>query len=439
MFLSRRSLLKASGLAAAGLAAVRSNAFAQAETTASETGALADWAAVRDLFPLARDRIDMSAMLVTSHPKPVADAIARHRAALDERPVEYLEQNDGPMAEAARTAAGEYLGVHHTHIALTDSTTMGIGLVYAGFPLAEGEEVLTTAEDYVVTHESLRLAARRSGATVRTVELYDNAAEASAEGIVSKITDAVTPATKLVALTWVHSSTGMKIPVAQIAAALREVNGGRDEADRILLGLDAVHGFGIEDVSFADLGCDFLMSGCHKWLFGPRGTGVVAFSDEGLAKLAPVIPSFDDNAVLSRWISGDDEPGGRNNGLRLTPGGFKPFEHRWAMAEAFELHARIGRERVAARTHELATMLKERLSSIDGVTIATPMSPELSAGIVSFRVEGSSPGATVRGLRQRGIIASVAPYATPWARLTPSVRNSEEEVEKVGAALSEIA
>jgi len=433
---SRRELLRMSG--AAAFAATAATQRASAQPVASDAP-LGDWSAVRDLFPLARDRIHMSAMLLASHPSPVARAIERHRAGLDADPVGYLEANDESLTEAARAAAGRYLGIHPSHVALTDSTTMGVGLVYGGFPLKPGDEVLTTEEDYYVTHESLRLAATRAGATVRKLALYDDAADAGADEIVEKIAGAVTPATRLVALTWVHSSTGMKLPVAEIAAALREVNRDRDEADRVLLGVDGVHAFGIEDFSFERLGCDFLMAGCHKWLFGPRGTGIVAVSSSGLERLRPIIPSFTDGPSFDRWITGAREPAGSNNGRRLTPGGFKDFEHRWALAEAFQLHERIGREKVAARTHELAGMLKRELAALRGISIATPRAEELSAGIVAFDVEGHSDHGIVSRLRERGIVGSVAPYATSHVRLTPSIVNSETEIEEVAAALHEIA
>jgi isopenicillin-N epimerase len=433
--LSRRTLLKFSG--AAALAATTGAGEASAQS--APDGLVEDWQAVRDLFPLSRERIHMSAMLISSHPAPVAEAIERHRAGLDADPVRYLEANYGKLTEAARTAAGRYLGVHPSHVALTDSTTMGVGLVYGGFPLQEGDDVLTTTEDYYVTHESLRLAAARAGASIRKVALYEEAAKASADAIVGRIARAVKPATRLVAITWVHSSTGMKLPVARIAAALDEINADRDEADHVLLGVDGVHAFGIEDFSFERLGCDFLMAGCHKWLFGPRGTGIVAVSSRGLQRLRPIIPSFTDDSSFDRWITGADEPTGANNGRRLTPGGFKTFEHHWALAQAIELHERIGREKVATRTHDLASMLKEELGAISGISIATPRSEDLSAGIVSFDVEGQGDQGVVSRLRERGIIASVAPYATSHVRLTPSIRNSEAEIQEVAAALSEIA
>lgn len=68
-----------------------------------------------------------------------------------------------------------------------------------------------------------------------------------------------------------HSSTGLKMPVRRIADALAEINAGRSEADRVLLVVDGVHGFGVEDETVAQMGCDFFVAGTHKWIFGPRG------------------------------------------------------------------------------------------------------------------------------------------------------------------------
>nr|WP_245218797.1 aminotransferase class V-fold PLP-dependent enzyme [Rubellimicrobium aerolatum] len=353
---------------------------------------------------------------------------------MDRDPVEYLERNDERLTDESRAAAARRLGMHRDNIAIVESTTVGVGLVYGGLKVREGQELLTTEQDYYVTHESLRGLARRTGAVVRMISPFDRVAQASEAGIVARIAEAITPRTRLVALTWVQSNTGLKMPVAAVAAHLAEVNAGRDEADQVLLGLDAVHGFGIEPDHLAGLGCDFLMAGCHKWLFGPRGTGIIAFSERGLRAVEPVVPTFDDSGVFSAWYAGQEERPS-NNGRQMTPGGFKAFEHRWALAEAFRLHEEIGVARIAARTRELAGALKDGLAGVRGVTVVTPRSERLSAGIVAFRAEGVRSGAVVRRLRERGVIASVAPYPSQLVRLTPSIINSEAEIEAAVAAV----
>jgi selenocysteine lyase/cysteine desulfurase len=396
-----------------------------------------DWESVRAQFPLTSDLRHFAAFVLAAHPQPVAEAIERYREALDADTEAALNEL-GILEDAARGAAASYLDVQPEEIALTDSTTMGLGLLYNGLRLAEGDEVVTTEHDFYATHEALRLRSRRDGATVREVRLYEhsNPANASVDGIVTNLLGAVTPATRAVAVTWVHSSTGVKLPVAELAAALAEVNTGRDEADRALLCVDGVHGFGIEDVTAADLGCDFLVSGTHKWLFGPRGTGLVWGTREAWSRVVPIIPSFSTEGFAG-WIAGTD-PDENRPGYLNTPGGYHSFEHRWAVADAFEFHEAIGKAQVQERTWSQATRLKEGLADIDGVDVVTPASPELSAGIVCVDVAGREPLGLVQELHQQRIIASVTPYATRYLRLGPSIVTSPDEVDEAVAALAAI-
>jgi isopenicillin-N epimerase len=441
--LARREFLAATGAAlAAGTVGACTQETANGESQAPEADAPEasgqisrqasgdGWEAVRNQFVLSDGLIHMSAMLIASHPRPVREAIEEHRQALDSDPVTTVESNNEPLKQAARAAAGEYLGLDGSAIALTDSTTMGVGLVYNGLRLREGQEILSTEHDYYVTHESIRLASERTGATVRKIALFDDIASVSADGIVERIAGAIRPETRVLAVTWVHSSTGLKLPLAAIAEALAEANAEREEGDQVLFCVDAVHGFGVEDATLPDLGCDFMMAGCHKWLFGPRGTGIIAGTERGWRSVVPSIPSFIADRVFDAWITGG-EPPGPTNAAAMTPGGFKPFEHQWAMTQAFEFQQGIGKARVAERTHALAGQLKEGLAEMPHVILHTPRSADLSAGIVAFDVDGMSPSAVVGSLRQRGIIASVSPYANPHVRLTPSIRNSPDEIETV--------
>lgn len=407
-----------------------------AATPAAEDGDL--WQQVRAEFALSPDLIHMSAMLIAAHPRPVREAIEMYRAELDANPVDFLESNNQRLQNDVLEAAGRYLGINRSEVALTDSTTMGVGLIYNGLRLPPGAEILTTEQDYYVTHEATRLAAERTGATVVKVPLYDAIEEVTAEAVVERVLGGVTESTRVIALTWVHSSTGLKLPLRPIADALTEINDGRDEADRILFCVDGVHGFGCEDFVLSDLGCDLFAAGCHKWLFGPRGTGIVAGTPRGWRASLPTIPSFLEDEVFNAWLW-DRAPEGPTNGPRFTPGGFKPFEHVWALHAAFDFADRIGKAEIAERTHTLAGQLKEGLAAIAGVRLVTPMSSDLSAGIVSFDIDGLRPAETVGRLRERGIVASVSPYVDSHARLTPSIRNTPEEIETVLAEIGAIS
>jgi isopenicillin-N epimerase len=395
-----------------------------------------DWNWVRSQWALDWSWVNLSAMLFASNPRPVRAAIARHRDGLDANPVLYLEANNRPLQNTARRAAGLYFGAQADNIALVESTTSGIGLIYQGLLIGYGEEILTTTHDYYVTHESLRLAAARHGASVRKISLFDDPRAASVGLIVGRLMAAITDRTRVLALTWVHSSTGLKMPIAAIAQALRGVNAARDPRQKVLLCVDGVHGFGVEDETLDSLGCDVLVAGCHKWAFGPRGTGVVFFRPEALARFVPTIPSFLAPNAYGAWL-GNYDPGA-TTGARMTPGGFKAFEHVWALTEAFQFLGMVGKPAIAARTHALASRLKLGLSQMPHIALRTPPDPRLSAGIVSFDVPGLSADAVVRRLRAGRVIGSAAPYATRHVRLTPSFRNNEADVDFALQALADI-
>ncbi|MEV4372229.1 aminotransferase class V-fold PLP-dependent enzyme [Nonomuraea sp. NPDC049637] len=333
-----------------------------------------DWASVRAQFALRRDVAHFAAFTLAPAPAPVRAEIAKHR---------------------------------------------------------DGQDVLTTEHDFLATHEGLRLLAARTGARVRKVRLYDDPAKATADRMVSAIKAALGPRTRVVAITWVHSGTGVRLPVRQIAAMLADVNARRDEHDRVLLCVDGVHGFAAVADKVTDLGCDFLASGTHKWLFGPRGTGVLW--GRAWDALSPVIAGFGQKS-FEIWQLGT--PPGPTTAELATPGGFKAFEHRWAMPSAFAFQEAIGPDRVQQRVQELAGRLKAGLAGIKHVTLATPMDPALSAGLVCCSITGMEPLQAVDALRRSKVVAGTTPYNGTLLRFGTTIVNTPEQVDQAVKAVA---
>jgi selenocysteine lyase/cysteine desulfurase len=108
--------------------------------------------------------VNLATFLLAAHPPKVRDAIERHRRGLDANAALYLREHEEELEHAARAAAAEHLAAEADDVALTDSTTMGLALVYGGLRLEPGDEVVTTAHDFYATHEALRLRAERARA-----------------------------------------------------------------------------------------------------------------------------------------------------------------------------------------------------------------------------------------------------------------------------------
>jgi selenocysteine lyase/cysteine desulfurase len=387
----------------------------------------ADWSSVRAQFDLLDPKLAYFAgFYLVSHPKPVRAALDRYRAELDLNPVGYHHEHSGDLEDRVRTAAGQYLGVDGPNeVALTDSTTMGLSILYTGLKIGPDQEILTTTHDHpAATHGALTLRERRTGTKVRKVPMYADSSKASVDEMVGNIVRAITPATRVLALTWVHSCTGVKIPVRAIADAVAGINKGRDAKDRAILCIDGVHGLGIDDVSLPSLGCDFFAAGTHKWMFAPRGTGILWGKQEMWDEVVPMMPRF----------GYATKPG-----TAFTPGGFHSFEYRWAADEGFKMHMAIGKGRVQARLHELNRRVREGLSGMAHVDLHTPMSDELSAGITCFDVKGKKPPEVIGRLAEKNIVGSVSPYNPSCARLACSLWNTEEEIDRALRVVGEMA
>ena len=434
MALSRRNFLVQGSLAAGALAAVRP---VLAKPAAPPN--LHDWAAVREQFDLAPDYAHLGLFYLTSHPRPVRAAIEKYRQQLDRNPFLTVErtmfEGERPLPLQIGDRIGKYIGASGDDIALTHNTTTGLSLIYHGLPLRAGDEILTTNHDHFVHHEAIRLSTERNGATWRKVPLWSSWETITADGMADSIRKEIRPNTRVVGVTWVHSQSGVRLPIRRIADVVAEANRDRDAAHRVLLVVDGVHGTGVEQLNVAALGADAFAAGLHKWIFAPRGTGFVWAKPEVWASMRPLIPSFTSFDLFQSWGEGKP-PAGPAKAAWFSPGGFQSFEHHWAVPAALDFHDAIGPARITARIHALNQQMNEELRTLPNVKIVyTPLDPELNAGLVCFDMKTMDAAATVKRLLEKKIIASTTPYAVPFARLACGIMNTHAEVERTARAV----
>lgn len=390
------------------------------------------WPDIRSQFALAPGYIHLGLFYLASHPRPVRESIEHYRRMLDDNPVLTVEHSlffpeFGKVPGLVRKAIGNYIGATPDDIALAGSTTDGLALIYQGLPLEAGDELLTTSHDHFSHHESIRLAAERAGASWRKIPLFDSYATISEDQIVDRIREAVRPNTRAVGVTWVHSSSGLKLPLRKIAAALAPLNASRNPEERVVLVVDGVHGIGVEDPTEVTA-ADFFSAGLHKWILGPRGTAFVWAPADRWAMLRPTIPTFEAPELYEAWMA-EERPKTPPRAAWFSPGGFHAFEHYWAVPAAIEIHRKIGPARVTGRIHTLNAQMKEGLAKMPNVTLYTSRAEKLSAGIVCFDVKGLQPQDVVNKLHDKKIIATTTPYRNSYARVAAGLYNTPEEVD----------
>ncbi|PHH43431.1 aminotransferase class V-fold PLP-dependent enzyme [Pseudomonas putida] len=422
---NRREFLKQAGILAAALPLGASLPnVAGAANAAPATGN--KWARLQQLFDQDPAYLHFSNFLITSHPKPVREAIERHRAALDKNPGLAMDWDLGVIEqreENVRVWAGRYLQADAKQIALTGSTTEGLATIYGGVHVRPDQEILTTEHEHYATHTILALRSERDGTRVRKIRLFKDSYSASKAEILAAIDGAIRPETRVLGMCWVHSGSGMKLPIGEIGAIVDQHNRGRSDADRIVYVVDGVHGFGVDNLNFAQMNCDFFIAGTHKWMFGPRGTGIVCSRFAEVRYVTPIIPTFSEATAFS---------------TTMTPGGYHSFEHRWALDEAFKLHLELGKAEVEARIHALNSYLKQRLQQRPQIELVTPLSPELSAGFTFFRVKGKDSDKIAAHLMANRVVAdAVHRDVGPVIRTAPGLLNDEEQIDRLLAVLDQ--
>ncbi|MFJ2986101.1 MULTISPECIES: aminotransferase class V-fold PLP-dependent enzyme [unclassified Pseudomonas] len=415
----RRTFLKQAGLLAASLP-LAAQLLPSAQAATARPMADDAWAGFRSLFELDPNYAHFANFLITSHPKPVREAIEALRAQFDRHParlVDWDSQSEWKHEAQVREAAARYLDVAPRQIALTGSTTEGLGLIYGGLKIAPDQEVLTTVHEHSAARHTLNFRTARDGTPVRRLRLFEQPWNVSTDQVLGTLAAAIGPKTRVLGMTWVHSGSGVKLPVGEIGALVREVNRNRDEHDRLLYVIDGVHGFGVEDMRFADLNCDYFIAGTHKWMFGPRGTGIICAASTALGPLTPTIATFSQDEDFA---------------TTLSPGGYHAFEHRWALGKAFELHLQYGKAAIQARIHGLNDYLKQRLETLPAVQLVTPRSASHSAGFTFFRVKDQNADQVASQLnRQRIVVDAVARDVGPVVRTAPGLLNTEAEIDRL--------
>jgi len=224
-------------------------------------------------------------------PRPVLDKTIAVWRELERDPTAF---GYGPLEqgmELVRSKAAALLGCDLRELVITTSTTEGINWVAQGMSLASGDRILTTDQEHPGGRVGWDFVAKRYGATIDVVAIPPGENDAAA--IVERFAKLVTPRTRVLAFSHVLTSTGLRMPVAELTALARKAG-----AISVVDGAQAAGGIAVD---VKQLGCDVYATSGHKWLLGPKGTGLLYLSD-ALGDRLELIALQDGRAVYSHSV-----------------------------------------------------------------------------------------------------------------------------------------
>jgi selenocysteine lyase/cysteine desulfurase len=345
---------------------------------------------LRTRYPL----LERVAYLNAGTDGPVAaDAAAAAREAIDaqEREPRFMEHFEarGSDREALRAEYATVMGASTEDVALTTSTSEGLGKVLGGMDLQPGDEVLTSDSEHPGLIGPL-LALKARGVTVRT-------------GPIATLSEHVTDATTVIAVSHVNWLTGELADPALGATGVPLV-------------LDGAQGAGAVPIDLEALGCAAYAAAGQKWLCGADGTGLLYVSPAHRSRIRALAPGYgafvDSAAGLDSGLHDDarahDTPALPRESVALSLAGIR-------------LLREAGWDAVHARAVDGAAALADRLAEA-GRTVA----PRAATTLVSF--EDPDPEGTSGRLAQAGVVLRHLP-GTPYLRASFGAWNDPSDVD----------
>ena len=322
------------------------------------------------------------------------------------------------IPQRSRELCARLVGCLPEEVVLTTSTGSGINLAAAGLPLQPGDEVLLLKGDFPALLNPF-LHARGRG--IVPVEVTPAARFPSP----ADFQRAMTPKTRVLAISHVMQSNGFRHDLAALSGLCRE--------RRIFLVVDAAQSAGVLPIRMMEAGIDIVAAPGHKWLLGFPGTGFAAIRREVMERMVPPavgwmgclsnaaqfisMPAFD----LSQF------PGGRKFEVGTTP-----YPQLAAWNAGLELILDTTVEAIEAHVKGLLEPLWEYLMHSPYKLVSAP-DPERRSGILSFT--GRFAAKLYLLLNQRKIFPGLRAGSL---RISPHFYNTTDDMDHLLAALREL-
>jgi len=424
----RRSFLalvgKGLGLAALSSATVASllkEIQAASNTVAHLTPAQAAmdedfWFTIQNAFSVTRGIINLNNGGVSPSPRLVTEALVRYIWQQEDATAYTMWQILEPQSETIRTGLAELFGCDREEIAITRNASESLEVLLMGMDFKSGDEILTTTQDYPRMLTTLRQREKREGLKLKLIKIpfppenLDEITAAFERGITSR--------TRLILMAHQVNITGQITPVKAVCDLAR--------AKGIETIVDGAHSFSQFAFQQKDLGCDYFGTSLHKWLYAPKGTGLLYIKRDKIEKIWPLMAADSKQANDIRKF---EEIGTHSAAPKL------------AIGEALLFHNGIGGKRKEARLRYLSRYWMNRLKDVPKIRFNTSFDPNQSCAIANVDIEGMNPSAVGSYLfdKHRIFTTPIIHEEFQGLRITPNVYTTLGELDRFCEVMEMIA
>jgi len=374
------------------------------------------WMEIQQAFAGNRAIVNLNNGGVCPSPRMVTEAFCRYTWQQEDVPAYTMWQIMEPQSETIRAGLASLFGCDKEEIAITRNASESLEALLLGIDLHRGDEILTTTQDYPRMITALRQRQRREGVILRQVKYPVPPSD------LNEITDAfargITPRTRAILVSHMVFLTGQISPVKAICDLGRSKN--------IEVIVDGAHSFAHLDFKRNDLGCDYFGASLHKWLYAPKGTGLLYVKKEKISSIWSLMGSEESQASDIRKF---EEIGTHSAAMKL------------AIGEALLFHQGIGPKRKEARLRFLRDYWANQLKDIPAIRFHVRREPEHSCGITTVEITDVDPGALTAHLLAKHKIFTVAIVTDEFRgiRITPNVYTTIQELDRFCEVMADVA
>jgi len=416
---TRRNFLSLAGkglglaaLSSATVASLLKNVEAATKTVAQlapEQAALDGdyWAVIQNSFTVTRGIINLNNGGVSPSPRVVTEALVRYTWQQEDATAYTMWQILEPQSETIRTGLAELFGCDREEIAITRNASESLEILLMGMDLKPGDEILTTTQDYPRMLTTLRQREKREGLKLKLVQIP--IPPKNLNEITAAFEKGITDRTRLILISHMVNITGQITPVKAVCDLAR--------ARGIETIVDGAHSFAQLDFKQKDIGCDYFGTSLHKWLYAPKGTGLLYVKRDKIEKIWPLMAADSKQASDIRKF---EEIGTHSAAIKL------------AIGEALLFHQGIGAKRKEARLRYLSRYWMNRLKDVPKVRFNTSFEPNQSCAIANVQIEGTIPDAVAKYLFDKHHIFTVPIVHEEFQglRITPNVYTTLSELDR---------
>lgn len=354
-------------------------------------------------------------------PKPIFEKYQSFQAELEEEPTYFMQVKGPGYLNTARIALADFLHCHSDDIVYVTNPSYGVNIIAKSFELKPGDEVLTTNLEYGACERTWKYYCKKNGA--RYVAQKIRFPLQSHEDFLNQFLSGVNGNTKLIFISHITSSTGLRLPVDEICAFARERG--------ILTFVDGAHAPGQVDVDLSALGADFYTGACHKWMLTPKGSSFLYVNRRLQNLFDPLLISWgyqSDHPSHSQFLDYHQLQGTRDYSAFLTIPAAIGFmrENNWTEV----------REECGILTKKNA----ERFCDLLNATPLCPVTDDFIAQLYSINLQIKSPEKLHDVLYEKYKIQVPVMLHddTFYLRYSIQAFNMDEDLDKLYRALKEI-